>query len=819
MNASSTRRGILCLAAGLALLSCSDVTLMEPLPQPEEPVTKLTLLDCTVQADEPSMTCTPGTSGSIGFGLAAIQLGSPYVSLRSTFTGRTSDRLRILSYVELTNSSGQRIGEIAASRVWFYTLPEVTGGSGEVTVNNPDGTDTFIDSEPRPFFRYIGVLDPDETSATKNWWFDLSSTVTAFQFSVFVEVSMADENAPLIRSISPDRFATGDELVITGTRFGATIGENQVTIDGMPVTVLAATTSELTVAVPGAAQCTVGDFVVEVTVGARPPAKRSHPGAMGPAKTLSALAVGEHANLHLPADVGCGFELPVADGEQYFLSVHNVATHRLDTDALRVVGSMAGVSAAPSVVHPVIAAERILVPEQQRQLEEQAAHIRALEQNRDLVLRLGPAPAVTAAATGANPPPAAGDTLYSMFGPAAGTFIDARVVYSGTHAVVLEDILSPMADQMDAELISMGEEYDNLMHGLITTNFGDPLAYQTASHMSNNGVVYLLFARSAAMFSPGVVRSCDFYPVGTSAGQCSRSNEAEIAYIRAPLQEETETWLRVYHRTTRRIVIHEVKHVASMAEDFAASRPLEEAGLEEATASVSEELWGRAIHGTSQLGNMTWAEGPGCFSFHGAPYPTCGEPVSGTNPLFSALYDRLWNWEAHTQFGSPGYYYMYWLFVRWGVDHSGSAESALLKSLVANRTQLGIDNLTGKLGRPFPEMFGEFTLATMVDDLADFTPASAALTHPSWHTRDIYANLQGTTGMVHRTREFPILPTEVPFGAFQVDLSSVAAGSARIFQLTDSDATGGGTQVVRLRSLDGSSTADPRFRASIVRVQ
>jgi hypothetical protein len=191
--------------------------------------------------------------------------------------------------------------------------------------------------------------------------------------------------------------------------------------------------------------------------------------------------------------------------------------------------------------------------------------------------------------------------------------------------------------------------------------------------------------------------------------------------------------------------------------------------------------------------------------------------VSGTSQLFALLYDRLMAWESGSQFGSPGYYFLYWWFARWVADHSGIPEGTFFKSLVEEGTHRGMANLADKAGRTFAELLGDFTLATMVDDLAGFTPLSPVLTHPSWQSRNIFLALKNTA--VSRTRDFPVVPTAAPFGNFGVDMSSIASGTARIFELTDANGTGSGTQLLRLRTLDGSSPGDPRIRMSVVRVQ
>jgi len=70
-------------------------------------------------------------------------------------------------------------------RVFFHSGPTATGGSGSVSVANPDGTGAFT-ATGQPFFRYPGMLAPLETSAAKHWAFTVEAGVTTFAFTLLV---------------------------------------------------------------------------------------------------------------------------------------------------------------------------------------------------------------------------------------------------------------------------------------------------------------------------------------------------------------------------------------------------------------------------------------------------------------------------------------------------------------------------------------------------------------------------------------------------------------------------------------------------------
>src|SRR5690606_23834122 len=184
-----------------------------------------------------------------------------------------------------------------------------------------------------------------------------------------------------------------------------------------------------------------------------------------------------------------------------------------------------------------------------RALREQAtAHERMLERNLDLLRQLGPRRAAARGSVGAASntaiaamlaaadPPNVGDEMefripnLNASDPCA-SFIEvtARVVYSGTRAVVFEDVDAPLATRIDSLYVKLGEEYDNTIHSLITQYFGDPLVLDAQT--DDNGRIYMLFTKVVNDFnSPpfAFVFSGDLYP----RNLCDQSNLAEIFYAR-----------------------------------------------------------------------------------------------------------------------------------------------------------------------------------------------------------------------------------------------------------------------------------------------
>ena len=87
----------------------------------------------------------------------------------------------------------------------------------------------------------------------------LFHTVLRLLFPACVMLSCSDSDdepntiPPEVTSISPAEGPKATVVTITGTNFSPTISENEVTFNGKPVTVTAATATQLTISVPPAA--------------------------------------------------------------------------------------------------------------------------------------------------------------------------------------------------------------------------------------------------------------------------------------------------------------------------------------------------------------------------------------------------------------------------------------------------------------------------------------------------------------------------------------------------------------------------------------
>src|SRR2546430_10787300 len=85
------------------------------------------------------------------------------------------------------NTADGTTADTGGVKVFFNSGPSVTGGTGTVTVANPDGTGTFTGTG-QPFFKYSNgvVLGAGAVTASKTWRFNVPPTVTVFAFTVYV---------------------------------------------------------------------------------------------------------------------------------------------------------------------------------------------------------------------------------------------------------------------------------------------------------------------------------------------------------------------------------------------------------------------------------------------------------------------------------------------------------------------------------------------------------------------------------------------------------------------------------------------------------
>ncbi|HEX9564996.1 MAG TPA: Ig-like domain-containing protein [Gemmatimonadaceae bacterium] len=661
-------------------------------------------------------------------------------------------------------------------------------------------------------------------------------------------------NAPSITGGPAGELVPGANGTITGVHFGPGIPDNAVFVNGAQASVTAASATSVDFVVPSIAQlpCTAtgpaqimlvanGDTAF-ATAGLR-------------VATARQLAVGASLLLTSQADLICNeFE---GNGGRYLITAFNYATNagtrvsfRLPGSAQPAVGAVPAASEEPLPV-PRVPASALLDDAAGRHLR---GHATLMAQERDLARKLGrphlkrraaerrraDVPANLAAP---QPPPNVGDNLSYRMRQTLGSFsdydeVDFRVVYSGTKLVILEDATAPLAGTMDQEYVKLGEEFDQVMYDLLLT-FGDPLVVDSA--LDNNGRLLALFSPRVNNYEVngvsnqilGFVTICDFFPRvpvtlddGTVIPACPVSNEGEVFYALVP--DPAAGWsISFWRRLIRSTLIHEAKHITSYAwRYYYDASELEEIWLEEATAQVASEMWARTIYQRGQGQDIGWDEGPHCD--YAPESGACPDPAEAILHHFSFLYSHYAASETKSILNDPSgavdpvVYGSSWSFVRYVTDAYAANESQLLGALVQVQNDRGVANIAGKTGKPFSELLGMWSLASLADNYPGATVADPRLQLPSWNSRDLFQNMsrnvRGEGGSVIFPAEWPLQVRQVQFGTFtsaRSDVNSLRGGSFVAWELSGAQL---GPQALAIRSLTGG--VPPNFIGmAIVRIQ
>lgn len=697
-------------------------------------------------------------------------------------------------------------------------------------------------------------------------------TATADGKSSTVSVNVSPLSAgPFVGSASSALLTPGATILLVGQNFSDTPSQNTVTIDGVNATVTAASATQLTVTLPELAS-----FACEATHNANLVVQvGSQSDTLQVPLQVAAqrsLALGQSLILLNQADVRCN-ELAQAGG-RYMVSVFNTSTAIASTSALQLRGAASTVlnaralSPAAGGVSPRMSGSQssgagfgspFHTSELQIRKNAGRAHRSDLDEDRRLFRAAAPAARTRRSQSSGGPSfnmgrpslslNVVGDTTtmkipnreLSNFCTSAPISVRARTVYSGPRAIILEDVAAPLAGTMDSHYQQIGQEFDQVMFPIVTSNFGNPLAYDTAT--DKNGKIIMLFSKQVNDFDGilGFVTACDLFdPAFKFSDNTSpvASNFGEIFYAVVPtsaatgfasgLQDMTKDGWR---RLIRGTVIHEVKHLAMYAERFAhpTADVLEESWLEEGTAMHSEELFARTITGATRGGNTGYgssANPTGLFCEVRPGSSAC--PADRPLLVFAAvawLHDYLRRNEELTMFGSsPGvtddasFYGTSWAFVRWVLDHHFNDDATFLKALIAEPHLTGVQNIVARTGRPYADLLADFSLALALDDRAGTTTSRAQFSFPSWNLTALFQGLN-TDFSNNNPNPFPfahpLQPRQLGFGSFLSSVAALRAGSSAFFEISG---TQSGKQLIELRSPSGGGPA-ASLRISIVRIQ
>ena len=640
--------------------------------------------------------------------------------------------------------------------------------------------------------------------------------------------------APTLVAVTPSLLTPGSAIVLTGSGFSSTASANTVRIGGGAATVTAASATQLTATVPCVPS---GAASVVVTTGGL----ASNALSATVTGNVRALAVGEAFVATTSAASTCN-ELPAAGaGARYLVSVYSASTSLNSLIDFELDGNPAAAAASVRQYAPLRASRAVMGPEtddarRDRLHWEQLERSRTMgEQLRTRMRALGAAPARGKAVTASAA--AVGDrrVFYWNFSACSDTLqlITARVLYSGSKAVIWEDTSNAVLAASNATLADryqrIGQVFDLDQYDVVRTTFGDPLLRDALT--DGDGRIDMVF--SHRVNEAGVaayVYSVDQFPRTV----CATSNFGEYFYGSVPTQAgsglESTAYPDGWYNFMNRTVVHEVKHIASMAARIANNAPYELSWLEEGTARHAEEVWARqALHHAAFGGNWGWgtAASNGVYcDFHSSD-ATClandplRRPSYGVRRQFNEILPKLaqpWNWspfgDAAGQSGSI-FYQTVWSLVRYAIDNYGASDAAFLTALV-NSANTGTTNLATVAGIPFDQLVGGWTLALYADDYPGTTNPSNVIRFQTWNLRSIYNALNADPTWSSRfSTRYPIVPTAITFGSFAAQQTGVRAGANAYFELTGSLTT---PQTLNLRAI-GGGTPSSLLRIAIARLQ
>jgi hypothetical protein len=281
-----------------------------------------------------------------------------------------------------------------------------------------------------------------------------------------------------------------------------------------------------------------------------------------------------------------------------------------------------------------------------------------------------------------------------------------------------------------------------------------------------------------------------------------------------------------WRRVIRSTVIHEVKHLAMIANRISnpSAQTFEESWLEEGMAQLSEELYSRTITGATWRGDTGYGSAANPNNFWCEVRPStasCADRPFIMTGHVAFLYDFLRDVENKTVLGGypssssdPSFYGSAWLLARFLLDSYGTNEATFLQALTTEPALTGTDNLEARTGVPYETFLAQYHIALHLDDDPAFTPTQPWQQIASWDLPAIYTGLNTDFGAATFVQS-PLLKHAVAFGTFNSNIASLRGGSAAHFDLSG---TQNGKEMIALESATGGAP-DAGLRLAIIRVQ
>lgn len=569
-------------------------------------------------------------------------------------------------------------------------------------------------------------------------------TASTLTDSAIVEVQSA--SAMHIDSVAPATMSPGHGAVIFGSGF--TAGSATVSVSGNAALVGTVTTGSISITVPPATafSCFKKQVLVEVASGGNLVADTA--GLAVPDTILLGVGSAEQLPDSLHA---CG--LLLSPGSIYRVSVINSSSAFAGFE-LRTAGTGTPLPAPPAPATGSNSRQPVAgqVIDSINRIE--LAHRRILETNRAHMARYGsPVAALLAARSSQQSRPAMSPSA-TVNGIAqiripridlpdycsSSTTIQARLVYTGTHVRIFEDVAAPLAQSMDGAYLALGRQFDSADFPILQANFGNPLLLDNA--LDGSGKITLVFSPVVTSYgTTGFVTDCDFYPEAIAPS----SNTTEIIYGPVPTVPPgggfTAYTPQVWSWEEPSAIMHQGKHLVSYAYHLSGASSYEELWLEEATAIAAQEVWARGLYGTSWKGGANYQATLYCEVRPTTP-ACAGHPVAMFD-AFAEFYQYAADHQGLSPLGPEStatdatFVGSGWAYLRWAIDQYAGSESAFLSALTQEPVLTGTANLAARTGHANAEMLSNwFTMWTFGG-----SASSPLLTFPSWNINNIWAGM------------------------------------------------------------------------------
>jgi len=648
-------------------------------------------------------------------------------------------------------------------------------------------------------------------------------------------------DAPQITAVSPGTLVEGQAATITGSKFGATPGENIVRVGDVVATVTAASATSLQIIVPNLCR-PAQPLELEITVGPNVSDPKTQP--FIPATTFT-LAQGKQRLVVNPADFCLQFPATTAD-QSYLIGVQSVIESAASLTPVKLVGEVVATASSAGSVSSVrasapnfratvtgVLANPFTDDRADRLARHRAVESRLIAQERTLLaprLRSLNSARVEANASVsrmvATVPATAkvGDVL-SVRVPTvndgtcqAFTLIAAKVKAVGTNNIILEDNGNPSGGLSAGDYETLSTQFDAQIYATDSAYFGAPTDFDANSRIA----IVITKEVNKTPNLLGIVFFANFF----DQTDCAASNEGEFFYGKAP--DPNGTVGDAYSLTDARadapvIIAHELTHVIQVGRrlEFTAPNVVIQSTWElEGQATFAEEVNGFAATGLGPGRNLGLdvvvnepALSPNNWFVDGFSdlFVYYGLGTSRTTKILNAPEQCSWLAPQSQSNNGPCLfdYSMYgasWSFLRWLSDQFGptfpGGEQGLHQKLVDNSFS-GFATISNVVGVPIDVLLSQWAAALYVDDRV--SGLDSRLTFTSWNLAAIESGVIDPAHLVPRNRGF---------GSFS-DGVGVRGGSTAYFVVS-----GNGRPATSIRARDLSDGPLPSgMRMWVVRLR